>query len=388
MSRSRPVHSEAFFHWIWENLHFDTETLETTDGQSIILLDPGRANPSDGPDFLQARFHTGGLTFCGAVELHLHESDWDRHGHQHDPAYNRVVLHVVLNPDASCAVRRADGSQPLVLNLRPWLHQDLRRMIARFNLSTELPCAGNVSLLNERALRKQIKRAQTEYFTEKTDRLIEWYPADIGLEAAWKQMLTLGLFDSLGIHHNREAMYRLALRLLQDQPPRDRILQHALELAASEEPPLQWRSKGVRPANRPERRIPQGCGLLLAVEELDLHDFITKPLPEIWQSLLDRASLFAVPGPQRSGVLYSTVFLPASWLLGSLWAASGLKTRAFQSWKNYRGRLPESVTKIFDKTKIKAEIYRRNLGTVFQLRHYCRGHRCQECEVLKNALGS
>lgn len=388
MPRSRPVHSEAFFHWIWENLHFDTETLETAGGQPLTLLDPGHANPSDGPDFLQARFHTGGLTFCGAVELHLYESEWNRHGHQHDPAYNRVVLHVVLNQDASAAVRRADGSQPLALNLRPWLHRDLRRMITRFNQPAELPCAGPVSLLNEQALERQLKRARTEYFTEKTERLIGWYPADAGLETAWKQMLTIGLFDGLGIRYNREPMRRLALQLLRERPQSGRLLQHALELAESESLHLQWRRKGVRPANRPKARIPQGCGLLLAIEALDLRHFIEQPLPRIWQSLLERASRFAGPGPQRSDVLYSTVFLPASWLLGSLWAASDLKNRAFRNWVNHRVRLPESVTKIFDKTKIKAEIYRRNLGTVFQLRHYCREHRCQECEVLKNALGS
>jgi len=128
--------------------------------------------------------------------------------------------------------------------------------------------------------------------------------------------------------------------------------------------------------------------LLQAVQDLDLHVFLNKSLPEIWSLLLETAGPGNPPGPQRSAILYATVFLPGAWLLGSLWEASSLKNQAFDAWSTCRLRLPDSATKLFDKTKIKAEIYRRNLGTVFQLRHYCLEHRCQECEVLKNALGS
>jgi hypothetical protein len=41
------------------------------------------------------------------VEVHLRSSEWNAHGHQHDPAYDPVVLHVVFKHDAE--VRTVQG---------------------------------------------------------------------------------------------------------------------------------------------------------------------------------------------------------------------------------------------------------------------------------------
>ncbi|HEX7734474.1 MAG TPA: DUF2851 family protein [Ktedonobacteraceae bacterium] len=51
-----------------------------------------------------------GLELVGDVEFHLRASDWFVHGHQDDPRYNRVVLHVVHYLDSDLPTRRLDGS--------------------------------------------------------------------------------------------------------------------------------------------------------------------------------------------------------------------------------------------------------------------------------------
>ena len=60
------------------------------------------------PDFLQAEIKIGELHWAGSVELHLKSSDWYRHQHQLDKAYDAVVLHVVWEDDIEVCL--ANGS--------------------------------------------------------------------------------------------------------------------------------------------------------------------------------------------------------------------------------------------------------------------------------------
>jgi hypothetical protein len=56
---------------------------------------PGWRNRSAGPDFRDAVLETGGSLVRGDVEVHRDARDWVRHGHDADPRYAHVVLHVV-----------------------------------------------------------------------------------------------------------------------------------------------------------------------------------------------------------------------------------------------------------------------------------------------------
>ena len=68
--------------------------LTTTDGREVEIVDPGLHNHNAGPDFFNAKVKIGGTLWVGNVEIHDHASDWYQHGHDHDPRYDNVVLHV------------------------------------------------------------------------------------------------------------------------------------------------------------------------------------------------------------------------------------------------------------------------------------------------------
>ena len=99
---------EHLLHYAWKHKLFDAHRLQTTDGTPIEVIDPGRHNRDAGPDFFNARLRIGGRLWAGHVELHSRASDWYRHGHEKDEAYDAVVLHVVGESDAE--VRRTNDT--------------------------------------------------------------------------------------------------------------------------------------------------------------------------------------------------------------------------------------------------------------------------------------
>lgn len=101
---------EKLLHYIWKHRIMPLHPLQDTEGRTVEIIDPGLPNRDQGPDFLNAKVRIGAVVWAGSVEMHTKASDWLRHGHDSDPAYNNVVLHVVLCADRT--VMTADGTVP------------------------------------------------------------------------------------------------------------------------------------------------------------------------------------------------------------------------------------------------------------------------------------
>lgn len=98
---------EKLLHYAWKHRLLPLQPLQTTDGLPLEIIDAGLQNPNAGPDFFNAKVRIDGTLWVGNVEIHLRSSDWERHGHQENPAYNSVILHVAETVDAD--VMTADG---------------------------------------------------------------------------------------------------------------------------------------------------------------------------------------------------------------------------------------------------------------------------------------
>jgi hypothetical protein len=113
--------NERLLQFIWQFQYFNKSGLATTTGEAIQVIFPGQNNSNQGPDFSDAKIRIGNAVWAGAVELHIHTSDWARHRHQHDRNYKNVILHVVWQHDGSAGtapVLELQSRVPKVLLLR------------------------------------------------------------------------------------------------------------------------------------------------------------------------------------------------------------------------------------------------------------------------------
>ncbi|MDE5810109.1 MAG: DUF2851 family protein, partial [Muribaculaceae bacterium] len=90
---------EKLLQYAWQHRLWKSPMMTTTDGTEVEILDPGWLNTGAGPDFFNAKIRAGSKTWAGNIEIHTKASDWYRHGHQNDQAYDPVILHVVGQDD-------------------------------------------------------------------------------------------------------------------------------------------------------------------------------------------------------------------------------------------------------------------------------------------------
>jgi hypothetical protein len=106
--------TENFLHYLWKYRMLNSG-LKTVMGDSIDILHPGEHNHDSGPDFINARVRIGDTVWAGNVEIHVSGSDWYKHNHPDDEAYDTIILHVVYIHDVVAEDRKGRPFPTLVL---------------------------------------------------------------------------------------------------------------------------------------------------------------------------------------------------------------------------------------------------------------------------------
>ncbi len=117
MEDGTPI-DEAAVQAAWASGLGDAGELATIDGRPVKILAPGWHRSGEGPDFRGARIELGGMELSGDIEIELRSDGWYAHGHHLDPRYARVILHVFVEPAASSRATIAiDGREIPQLSL-------------------------------------------------------------------------------------------------------------------------------------------------------------------------------------------------------------------------------------------------------------------------------
>ncbi|MFA5655707.1 MAG: DUF2851 family protein, partial [Dysgonamonadaceae bacterium] len=90
---------EQLLHYIWKYKLYPNPNFVSSEGDEIEIIDAGILNTDAGPDFFNAKIKIEDKVWAGNIEIHKSSSDWKKHNHHSDPAYNSVILHVVEKID-------------------------------------------------------------------------------------------------------------------------------------------------------------------------------------------------------------------------------------------------------------------------------------------------
>ena len=114
----RQGETEAALAARWRAGEFVGRWLRAASGERVMVVFPGRPGGPAGPDFRDAVLaRPDGARLYGDVEVHLRARGWRAHGHDRDPRYAGVVLHVVLRAEGARATPLASGTWAALVEL-------------------------------------------------------------------------------------------------------------------------------------------------------------------------------------------------------------------------------------------------------------------------------
>jgi hypothetical protein len=279
---------------LWRGQRFPAGALVTRHGVPVTVIFQGRAGRGPGPDFRGAVIAgPSGVPLRGDVELHVRSSSFRAHGHERDPAYARVLLHVVFEDDTGQDTPLPGGGSAPVVALAPWVARRARELESWLErpLLWREPCHDAVMRMGVDGAAAALDAEGDRRFDAKVARARESLRA-AGIDGA----LYEGLLEALGFGGNAPPMLALARLLpwprLRERAGRDRLAIEALLLGSAGLLPSQrghrgpveahvaeleelfararlpslaaglWKTWGVRPENAPARRVAAAAALL------------------------------------------------------------------------------------------------------------------------------
>ena len=282
---------ERLLQAVWHHQRLRRDQLQTLDGRRLQVLHPGFWNRESGPDFRGAVLQfDADPPRTGDVEIDLRPADWHGHGHDRNPAFQNVLLHVVWDSAGSASLPSLALKGVLdspVSELAEWLGSEAVRQTPA---GMEGRCAAPLKELPAETLDELLRQAARCRLQAKAALL-----QARARQAGWEQALREGLFRALGYKQNVWPLQRLAEitgGLLAGQPaaratafdwqarllglagllpaelPRaasgtgaylrrawDFWWRERDQFADSVLPRDAWRFHGLRPANHPQRRL-------------------------------------------------------------------------------------------------------------------------------------
>lgn len=195
---------EALLHYVWKHKLWPLKPLATTSGEPVEVIDTGLHNRNAGPDFFNAKVKIGETLWVGNVEIHDRATDWNAHGHQHDAAYDNVVLHVCGEVNGTATTASGRTLPQLQLDVPPSVLQNYRQLL---HTDRYPPCYQLIPSLSPLTIHSWLSALQTERLEQKTEAIKRRVAQCNG---SWEQAYFTTLARNFGFGINGDAFEQWA----------------------------------------------------------------------------------------------------------------------------------------------------------------------------------
>lgn len=412
---------ESILHYIWQQKLFVSNDMMTTDGEQIEVIDVGKLNIDAGPDFFNAKIKIGDTLWAGNIEIHSLSSDWFKHNHQDNIAYDSVILHIVKKSDTE--VYRTDGEKiPQVeLNFSKQIETDYIQLISE---KKWIPCADKIKFVPEIFIQSWKNTLLVERLEQKMEAIVNLLNAN---NQHWEEAFYITLARNFGFGTNSQAFEQLAKATplsalgkhknnlfqleailfgqsgLLDNSFKDEYVEKLKKeyefLAAKFDlKPLvasQWKLLRLRPDNFPHVRIAQFAALIhsssklfskiIEYPELDYLNkiFDLKPA-EYWQTHYTFASESIKKskslGQLSKNILYINTVIPFLFCYGSQKGNQEMKDKALELLEAIPGERNSIITG-WKSLGLKLNTAYDSQAFLQLKKNYCDDKKCLRCRI-------
>lgn len=251
--------TEDYLHKIWKSKRLPFHKIKPINANKIEVHEVGEYNENQkGPDFSFGIVKIDDLVFYGNIEIHVKSSDWYKHQHHNDVAYNNVILHVVHEYDKPIY---QNGVLLPTIELKNHLDDDhfVKTKLGVFAKS-EFSCGNFLSNVDPIYLESMKIRAYFDRMNAKTKLLEDLCLTDSSL---FYHLIA----SAFGTSINRQGFIELTQKVSYHQLKRLPFPQQQFNLLIAESGLLCsyndqrtnsiWHFKGTRPYNFPDIRLKQ-----------------------------------------------------------------------------------------------------------------------------------
>jgi hypothetical protein len=407
------------------------DELVTTDGRPVRVIHHGTWTHGLGPDFRDAMIEFDGKSLVtGSVEAHLETSGWRNHGHDSDPRYNDVILHLVLRHGDTNA-RRLDGAiVPTVVVPEEVVRRFTTPEVdwSRFGGAT---CAEQLARESPAAVRQIIWRLGDIRLSAKSARLEARLSATEPAEILYQE-----IWDGLGFSSNREPMRLVATTMplaaieraltTVDRERRVAVCRGLLfgvagflplspadaraaglspvDVSAAEDAwrslgspwqgeqisPMAWTTARVRPANHPLLRLATGAAMIAnaigGLAPVLLDALRSGQNPDLALQELSRSPVDPLLGEDRARAIVANGLIPFALALAEQTGDLQLSEAASLAWERLPGAGHNEVTKralkqVAGSARVPGLGARGEQGLIQFDSALCAPRRCRECPI-------
>jgi Protein of unknown function (DUF2851) len=417
---------EEFLHYLWKYSLYDQDKLIDNERNKITVIHPGEYNHDSGPDFFNARLCIAGTEWAGNVEVHIRASHFNSHGHNTDPSFDNVILHVVAENDRKVFNTRGEEVLTIQLQFDPSLYE---KYIDLINNPFIIACQSEINSLDSFFIRHWLNALVIERLEEKSEQIMKIY-SETGND--WEETFYRILARYFGFRVNTEPFEMLASAIpfriirkhadkrfqvesllfgtaglldegmfkeaLDDDYYASMIREYKILSAKYSLHPLHgwiWKFARLRPANFPTIRISQLAAMLVLTGGLfsrvlevnnimQLKELFEVEASEYWNDhfIFGKKSRPSrkIAGAQATGIFLINAVIPVIFIYGRYRDDRALYEKAV-SFLEEISHEENSIIAEWESAGIKAESAFYSQALIHLRNSYCKKRRCLECRI-------